>query len=85
MKTATETYKIVYLRENVPNMSSPLPFSAGSQLVLGGVYDEGVAENPKMSPRSPVVDCETGAAAPPVAPTSPPSCIKICSTHQLQD
>jgi len=66
-------------------MSSPLPFSAGSQLVLGVKYDEGVAENPKMSPRSPVVDCETGAAAAPDAPTSAPSCIKICSTFQLQD
>jgi hypothetical protein len=70
-------------------MSSPLPFSAGSQLALGGEYDEGVAVNPKMSPRSPVVDCETGAAAAaavaPVAPTSPPSCTKICSPFQIQD
>jgi len=65
-------------------MSSPLPFSAGSQLDLGGEYDTGVAENPKMSPRSPVVDCDTGAApAAPVAPTSPPSCRKICFTLQL--
>ena len=63
-----------------------MPFSAGSQLTLGGECDEGVAENPKMSPRSPVVDCETGAvAAVPVAPISPPSCTKICSTFQLQD
>lgn len=65
-------------------MSNPLPFSAGSQLVLGGEYDEGVAENPKMSPRSPVVDCDIGEA--PVAPdaaTSAPSCMKICFTLKL--
>jgi hypothetical protein len=67
-------------------MSSPLPFSAGSQLAFGGEYDEGAAENPNMSPSSPVVDCETGAAAvAAVAPTSPTSCIKSCSTFQLED
>jgi hypothetical protein len=63
-----------------------LPFSAGSQLDFGGEYDAGVAENPKMSPRSPVVDCDTGAApAAPVAATSPPSCRKICITLHIQD
>jgi hypothetical protein len=39
-----------------------------------------------MSPRSPVVDCDTGAApAAPGAATSPPSCVKMYFTLQLQD
>lgn len=74
----------MYLRENVPHMSNPLPFSAGNQLVLGGEYDVGVAENPNMSPRSPVVDCDTGAVpAAPGAATSPPSCVNIYFTLQI--
>lgn len=43
-------------RANVPQISSPLPFSAGNQQAFGGVYIVGVEDRPKMSPRRPVVE-----------------------------
>ena len=46
---------ISYLRENVPQISRPFPFSAGSQLTLGATYIEEAAVKPKMSPSKPVV------------------------------
>lgn len=55
--------------ENVPHISKPLPFSAGSQQALGGVYMVGADDNPKMSPRRPVVV----DVAPPVSSGPPPS------------
>ncbi len=60
-----------YFRENVPQISIPFPFSAGSQLTFGATNMAGGAANPNMSPSNPVVVWETGAAAAP--PTSPPS------------
>lgn len=62
--------------EKVPQISKPLPFSAGSQLALGETYEVVPWVKPNMSPRSPVVDWDTEGcveltSAPPRIPSRP--------------